>query len=205
MTNNPNAEDQSLGKKLAQSMGEFPLKDSFADLHRASAMTLGAGSGGAALAAGLKRSMIGEPASASARIAGELNVSKGIDAGGFAAYQASARKPAIAEPIPLIRKAGVEEVRKIQNDMIRREQLQRLKQESRAAEGLELQRRIAEASEAALKAAVEAERARTAVAKEDADAARIEARTSRSHMRISLWFAAGSFLVAVWALLKDQF
>jgi len=73
-------------------------------------------------------------------------------------------------------------------------------QQDREIEQLDLQRRIAEASEAAL----EAERARTAAAKEDAEAARKEARTSRSHMRISLWFAAGSFLVAVWALIKDQ-
>lgn len=64
---------------------------------------------------------------------------------------------------------------------------------------LEYARRSAEASEAAL----EAEKARTADAKADAVHAREEARISRRNMRISLWFAAGSLLVAAWPFVKE--
>ena len=65
---------------------------------------------------------------------------------------------------------------------------------------LEYARRQAEASEAAL----EAEKARTAEAREDAERAREEVRISRRHMRISLWIAGASMLLAAWTLLKDQ-
>ena len=66
---------------------------------------------------------------------------------------------------------------------------------------LDYARRSAEASEAAL----EAERTRTADAKADAVHAREEARISRRNMRISLWFAAGSLLVAAWPFIKEAF
>lgn len=66
---------------------------------------------------------------------------------------------------------------------------------------LDYARRSAEASEAAL----EAEKTRTADAKADAVHAREEARISRRNMRISLWFAAGSLLVAAWPFIKEAF
>jgi len=200
MNHNPNAEDQLPGKKLAQSMSEFPLKDGLPDLHQAGGIPMGAGSGGAALAAGLKRSMLGEPASASARIAGELSLSKGIDAGGFAAYHASARKPAIAQPDPPLRNAGTEEVRRIQEHIIRREQLQRLKQETRAEEALELQRRAVAASETAL----EEERERTREARVEA-AVQTKARKKADRLAL-LGIVVGvvGALIGAWPYIKDQ-
>lgn len=66
---------------------------------------------------------------------------------------------------------------------------------------LEYARRSAEASEAAL----DAERKRTVQALETAAEARKETKIARRNMRISLWFAGSSWLLAAWPFIKDQF
>lgn len=81
--------------------------------------------------------------------------------------------------------------------------MERLAAEARELEQekLEYARRSAEASEAALAA----ERQRTAAALADAAEAKKEARRDRRNMRISLWIAGGSLLLAAWPFLKEQF
>lgn len=71
----------------------------------------------------------------------------------------------------------------------------------REDEKLEYARRSAEASEAALAA----ERQRTAAAVADAAESKKEARRDRRNMRISLWIAGASLLVAAWQSLNDHF
>lgn len=78
---------------------------------------------------------------------------------------------------------------------------QAVEAQAREKAKLEYARRSAEASEAAL----DAERRRTAKALETAADAREEAKIARRNMRISLWFAGGTLLLAAWPFIKDQF
>ena len=78
-------------------------------------------------------------------------------------------------------------------------------QQARADELMDYQRRTAEASEGALKAAVDAERVRTAEAKADAANARKAQKKAESYTRISLVIAFASLLVAAWPFIKEQF
>lgn len=66
---------------------------------------------------------------------------------------------------------------------------------------VEYARRSAEATEAAL----EVERQRTVAALKTAAEARDDARIARRNMRISLWFAGGTLLLAAWPFIKDRF
>lgn len=77
--------------------------------------------------------------------------------------------------------------------------------QARADELMDYQRRTAEASEGALKAAVDAERVRTAEAKADAANARKAQKKAESYTRISLVIAFASLLVAAWPFIKEQF
>lgn len=132
----PGPEDESPAKKLARSMRDLVNpRDSISDLGKITGLpsaTGGAGAAGEALARGLNKSIIESSASSPALRAGELGLSRGIDAGGFAAYHASARKPIIAQPDPPVRNRALADMHRIQDEIFQREQKQRQKQEERA-------------------------------------------------------------------------
>lgn len=140
-------------------------------------------------------------------IVGSLARGGSADPGGFSAYNRAAKEVVTAQALEVKRDNRLREFERHQQEVFQRERDEKIKKEKQKEEALELQRRAVAASEATLKAAVEAERARTASAEADAAFARneaafarAEADDARSKARMNLYFAAGSFVVAVLAL-----